>query len=82
MSYEKNKKYILKYFKTSKKYKAYKKEYDSEYFKQNKCYATFRSLKSTYMKDYLEKDAALLLFRWAAKRDNLCEKTRNKLKEL
>lgn len=81
MSYEKNKKHILKYFKTSEKYKAYKKEYDSDYFEQNKCYATFRSLKSKYSKKCpLEVNDRLYL--WAEKRKDICEKTRNKIKEL
>lgn len=52
--YEKRKSHILDYQATSKKYKKYKKKYDSKYRKVNKEYANFRAIKSTYIKKYGE----------------------------
>lgn len=84
-NYEKNKKYSLYYFKTSEKYKDYKKKYDKKYLNKNKCYASFRATKSTLYKKYGKELGNVLLLKWAINKANkmpLCEKTKNKIEEL
>ena len=66
-TYEKLKHSILKYQKTSKKYKVYKKEYDSDYYKSNKLYASFRATKSRLYKLYDKETAQTLLIAYLLK---------------
>ena len=49
---QKNKHSILKYQKSSEKYKEYKKKYDEKYREANKEYARFRAIKCLYIKEY------------------------------
>ena len=65
--YQKNKHSILKYQKNSKNYKEYKKEYDKEYYKQNKLYASFRSNKSRLYKKYGKDVGSVMLMAYLLK---------------
>lgn len=83
-NYQKNKASILKYMRTSEKYKAYKRKYDEDYRLKNSCYAVFRSLKSTYFKKYGLDLGFDKLLNWAYKKDKkneLCDKTKKMFEE-
>lgn len=66
-TYQKCKNHILKYQKTSAKYKAYKKEYDEVYRKKFPVYHKFRVMKNIYYKKYSKDLARKKLRNWLMK---------------
>jgi hypothetical protein len=66
-TYEIMKEKIKEYQKTEK-YKSYKKQYSKKYQDENKLYASFRAIKSTYFKKYGEEVGKIMLANYMLKK--------------